>query len=422
MARNASKTKRNKKQKKTTRTLKRKGGAQKRYRKGDIDKRASYDGDLNKNGEPDGVGRMIYVHDVNLNKDGVMIYDERYDNFDSYYGTWKNGKREGYGEMAYHNYNDSEILDLYQGKWKDDKKEGNGRMVSYTKYYETLPETIIYQGEWKDDLKNGIGKYMLQNGDYYETTWEDGQPDSEGNLRMTIETGDIYEGEVHNYEGQWKPELPNGKGKMIYADGTVYDGEWVNGEPYTIELNISISNTKYAECLGKTAFEQIEGEVNVGVFIKDEGNLVFKLGDSFYGIKKEQIIPIYKNSGETVYCCKNVDTSIVPRRENVDIDNPYFNMNKIGIISGIVKRDYIKKILDDDKNKLYELVRTEQKCTASTTGQMLGNNPTAVSADHCQARSDKVIYEIQIIKQETIGGEKYKKSSRKNKTKKKRYL
>lgn len=416
MARNASETKRNKKQQKTRRTFRQKGGVIKRYLIGDIHNRGSYDGDL-KNGVPDGVGHMTYVLDGNRNKNGVTIY-ERYDR---YYGSWKNGKREGYGEMSYRNYNDSEIMDLYQGKWKDDKKEGNGRMVSYTKYYETLPETIIIQGEWKDDLENGIGKIMLQNGDYYETTWEDGEPDSEGKLRITIETGDIYEGEVHNYEGQWKPELPNGKGKMIYADGSVYDGEWKNGKHYTIELNISISNTKYAECLGKTAFEPIEGEVNVGVFIKDEGNLVFKVGDSFYGINKEQIRPIYKNS-ETVYCCKNVDTSVVPRRENVDIDNPYFNMNKIGIISGIVKRDYITKILDDDKNKLYELVRTEQKCTASTTGQMLGNNPTAVSADHCQARSDKVIYEIQIIKQETIGGEKYKKSSRKNKTKKKRYL
>ena len=407
MARNASETKRNKKQQKTRRTLKQKGGA-KKYPKGD--KRISYIGTLKK-GVPHGRGEMIYERS------------------DSYNGIWKDGKKEGRGKMTYHHYGDPNIMDIYIGEWKDDKKEGQGRMSFYmyynTKNYETDDdETYYYEGEWKDDLENGIGKHMWTNGDYYETEWKDGHADTKGKLRMTLDTGDLYEGEVHNYEvgDDWEPELPNGKGKMIYTDGTVYDGEWVNGEPYTIELNISISNTKYAECLGKTAFEQIEGEVNVGVFIEDEGNLVFKLGDSFYGINKEQIRPIYENSGETVYCCKNVDTSIVPRRENVDIDDPYFNMNKIGIISGIVKRDYITKILDDDKNKLYELVRTEQKCTASTSGQMLGNNPSAVSADHCQARSDKVIYEIQIIKQETIGGEKYKKSSRKNKTKKKRYL
>ena len=49
---------------------------------------------------------------------------------------------------------------------------------------------------------------------------------------------------------------------------------------------------------------------------------------------------------------------------------------------------------------------------------MLGRNPSAVSADHCQARSDKAIYEIQIIKEETRGGKTFKKRSRKNNSKK----
>ena len=284
----------------------------------------------------------------------------------------------------------------------------------------------------------GVGKMKYKNGDVYFGLWHMDKRNGNGTMRYI--NGDLY-------EGHWVDDKRNGQGKMTSSNGEVYEGEWYNDEPYRQQgisnasevvnsntTEIGISNARYADCLGKTASEPIEGEVEVGKFIdEDKGNLVFKINESFFAINKEQMRPIYENNDETVYCCKEIGTSIVPRRENVDMDNPYFNMNKIGVISGIVKRDYITKILDDTTNQLYELIKTEQKCVASTTGQMLGANPNAVGADHCQARSDKSIYEIQIIKKETssgldsslpppppltIGGKKYKKTSRKNTTKK----
>ena len=403
----------------------------------------TYEGDL-ENGERHGKGKMTYsngevyegewVNDVKSGKgkrtfsigdvyEGEWQNSEMngqgkltYSNGTVYEGEWKNGLKNGQGKMSYSNGTEYEGEwknnvksgkgkrtfsngDVYEGEWKNDIMNGQGRL--------TYTNGAVYEGEWKNDIMNGKGK-LAYNGSEYEGEWKNGKRHGQG--KMTYSNGTVYEGE-------WKNDDLNGQGKMTYSNGDVYDGEWKDGKPYITELNIS--NTNYAECLGKTAFEPIEGDVNIGAFINDDkGNLVFKLGESFYGINKEQIRPIYKNSGETVYCCKNVDTSIVPRRENVDIDNPYFNLNKIGVISGIVKRNYITKILGDTTNKLYEIVKTEQKCVAITTGQMLGPNPNAVSADHCQAKSDKVIYEIQIIKEETRGGEKYKKSSRKNKTKK----
>ena len=294
----------------------------------------------------------------------------------------------------------------------------------------------------------GVGKMIYKNGDVYFGSWNLDKRNGNGTMRYS--NGDVY-------EGYWVDDKRNGQGKMTYSNGEVYEGEWYNDEPYrqqgisntrgvdnsnTIELGIS--NTIYTDCLNKKASEPIEGEVFVENFInEDKGNLVFKLNESFFAINKEQMRPIYENNDETVYCCKEIGTSIVPRRENVDMGNPYFNMNRIGVISGIVKRDYITKILDDTTNQLYELIRTEEKCVASTTGQMFGANPDVIGADHCQERTDKAIYEIQIIKKETsssiepplpptldsslhplpppplsIGGKKYKKNSRKNKTKK----
>ena len=44
---------------------------------------------------------------------------------------------------------------------------------------------------------------------------------SEG--KMTYANGNIYEGE-------WLNGRANGKGKMIYANGDKYEGEWLNGQ------------------------------------------------------------------------------------------------------------------------------------------------------------------------------------------------
>ena len=207
-----AKTKRNKKQK-SRRTLKQKGGAEKVYPRGDKHKRISYTGEL-KNGVPHGRGTMIYERS------------------DSYYGNWKDGKRDGQGEMSYHNYRDYNIMDIYKGEWKDDKKEGTGTMKYKTKYYETLPDTFYYEGKWKNDNEHGMGIHRWEYGDYFKTTWEDGEADTRGILKMTLENGDIYEGEVHNYDlGDWQEDFPDGKGKMIYKNGAVYHGKWINGVP-----------------------------------------------------------------------------------------------------------------------------------------------------------------------------------------------
>ena len=58
-----------------------------------------------------------------------------------------------------------------------------------------------YEGEWKNDKKNGKGKM----------TWIDGK-----------RKGDVYEGE-------FKDDYFHGKGVYIWLNGDVYDGEWNNG-------------------------------------------------------------------------------------------------------------------------------------------------------------------------------------------------
>jgi len=317
-----------------------------------------------------------------------------YKNGDVYIGDYKNDKRNGKGVSRFNNGS------FYKGDYTDDNMHGYGM-------YHFTYTGDVYTGEFENNNMHGKGTMTYKNGDVYEGEWKDGNQNGKG--KMTYINGNVYDGE-------WKNGKQHGYGKMTYSNGDVYEGVWKDDKPYPIEF--TISNTKYDECLEKTAFDPIEGDVNVGDFMnEDNGNLVFKLGNSFFGINKEQMRPIYKNSDETVYCCKKIGTI---RRENIDIDNPFFNMNKIGIISGIVNHDYITKILGDTKNQLYEVVRTEQECIATATGQMLGRltGEMMVGADHCQEKSDKVIYEIQIIKKETRTRKTFKKRSRKNNSKK----
>ena len=58
----------------------------------------------------------------------------------------------------------------------------------------------IYLGQWRDQMKEGRGA-------------------------MIFATGDVY-------EGYWKNGTYGGKGRMIWAKNRMYDGQWKDGKSY----------------------------------------------------------------------------------------------------------------------------------------------------------------------------------------------
>mmetsp|Transcript_32271 Transcript_32271/g.42744 ORF Transcript_32271/g.42744 Transcript_32271/m.42744 type:complete len:150 (+) Transcript_32271:248-697(+) len=74
---------------------------------------------------------------------------------------------------------------------------------------------VIYWGEWTDDLKTRMGKGRLVwlDGSLYEGQWYNGQ--SHGIGRLIHADGDIYVGE-------WRANKANGEGKYLHFDGSVY--------------------------------------------------------------------------------------------------------------------------------------------------------------------------------------------------------
>ena len=178
-------------------------------------------------------------------------------------------------------------------------------------------------------------------------------------------------------------------------------------EPYfpdivpRVELNdIFISPKEFDKIQKQIAFDPVDGDVIIGEIKEDEDKIIFEFNKSFYSITKEQIKTIYDNHNETIYGCYNADTTIIPRTENVDKKEPYFYLNKIGIISGIVQYGYIENILQSEstsKIQYYKIFPTEKQrkeWKATTTGEMLGTDPQAVGAHHCQEGTSKKIYEI----------------------------
>ena len=78
----------------------------------------------------------------------------------------------------------------------------------------------IYEGEAVDNVPNGKGKLTWSDGTCYEGTFVNGV--LSGMTRCTLDNGDIFIGEFKNDE-------PNGKGILISNGVPIYEGEFLNG-------------------------------------------------------------------------------------------------------------------------------------------------------------------------------------------------
>ena len=160
----------------------------------------------------------------------LNINQEKIYNNGLYYGTLKNGLREGKGIMYFN------TDDRYEGEWKNDKFEGKG--IYY--YY----DGDKYEGEWKNNSKEGKGTYYFTNGNRYEGEWKNDKREGKGIYYWN--DGGRYEGDWKNskrdgkgilyfnhgqrkgdrYEGDFKNDKKEGKGIYYYNSGDTYEGDF----------------------------------------------------------------------------------------------------------------------------------------------------------------------------------------------------
>ncbi|XP_014593186.1 MORN repeat-containing protein 1 isoform X2 [Equus caballus] len=78
-----------------------------------------------------------------------------------------------------------------------------------------------YEGEWKGGKKHGHGKLVFKDGSYYEGQFVDGEIMGEG-CRLWASSGNTY-------SGQFVLGEPQGRGIMTYKAGGRYEGELSHG-------------------------------------------------------------------------------------------------------------------------------------------------------------------------------------------------
>jgi len=154
----------------------------------------------------------------------------KYANGDVYEGEWKNDHRWGWGKQTW-----KDTGDVYEGEWFDDIPEGEGAMIhddgnanfqgsflnGQRKHgvYTTKDGSVEYTGSFAEgNLRHGKGVFFA-NGSYkYDGDWKFDQRDGKGKC--------IYDKGIGEYEGDWKTDMRHGKGVMLITNEYEYEGRW----------------------------------------------------------------------------------------------------------------------------------------------------------------------------------------------------
>ena len=93
-----------------------------------------------------------------------------------------------------------------------------------------IDETGQYLGFWDEEAnqRDGKGVMIFTNGSRYDGYW---------NKNKTNGRGRLIHADGEMYEGDWLDDKAHGKGMYIHKDGTIYEGDWVadNQEGHGVE-------------------------------------------------------------------------------------------------------------------------------------------------------------------------------------------
>jgi hypothetical protein len=169
------------------------------------------------------------------------------------------------------------------------------------------------------------------------------------------------------------------------------------------------------------------GDENIEEFLAENSkNKIFKFDTAYYAVGGEEIKQHYLTGIEkeknTFYPCFSVGTSIRPRSENVDKSRPLFLLSNIGPLTNFVlMKEFIKALKSHEQ--YFEIITEDaQDILSSTSAQMLGPNPNAVGANHCQGGKSAKIFKLAVLNivEEEAKGVRKRKTRRTIKTRKTR--
>jgi hypothetical protein len=146
-----------------------------------------------------------------------------------------------------------------------------------------------YNGQYYVDesgkcIKHGQGTMTYANGDIYEGQWIDDRRYGQGT--MTYANGD-------KYEGEWRFDERHRQGTMTYANGDKYEGEWENNERWNQGTMTYANGDKYEgrwrndQRDGRGTMTYANGDKYVGGWFNDQrdgrGTMTYANGDKYEG-------------------------------------------------------------------------------------------------------------------------------------------
>lgn len=155
-----------------------------------------------------------------------------------YTGGWKHGFRAGPGEYYY-----APDDTVYEGIFLHDRLQGKGSSKK-------VSDHDTFEGTWLDGHKHGYGTRIFPNGDVLYGLWHKGDHQN-GSIEYTFVDGT-------KFTGDWRDGQREGHGVQINADGTVYEGMWKNNLPWGHGKLIQLDGTS-VECEWENA-RQLDGK------------------------------------------------------------------------------------------------------------------------------------------------------------------
>jgi len=141
-----------------------------------------------------------------------------------YSGEWEKGMRHGSGTMIYPDGSE------YSGSWKHNMRHGKGTCI--------LSDGSMYNGLFYDDKPHGKGIYEYPDGIVRSAVFESGKIIESVRLPFAKKAGECRYGVFYRdgkYTGWFKGSYsigfrPHGRGKMEWANGCLYAGQWNDGK------------------------------------------------------------------------------------------------------------------------------------------------------------------------------------------------
>ena len=164
---------------------------------------------------------------------------------------------------------------------------------------------------------------------------------------------------------------------------------------------------------------QEDDEINIADYInEDKNNIVIVYDNNKYYFSNRETINQNKNNA-TVYPCKTSSTAIIPRRENVYMNKPLYDLKKIGFLAGYFCD--MKEYNNYPKLQTFALINTNESYPSFVSKRILndGSGADVESALHCQEGQDskisKLVYAYPSIQDNTTqsGGKQRKKRENK---------